>query len=151
MLFGEEERKGAWSTEEEGANGAHQADIAGLQLIHQLNARLTSRRRAVQHSLGTRRRQTVKGHTHTGRRERERERAQWLPVLWRERREDILHLVTLGSGEAACPFVQTDTMHPAAGRNMERDAQSRRAEREREREGERGIRHCALITLLSGR
>lgn len=29
--------------EEERVNGAHRADIAGLELIHQLNARLTSR------------------------------------------------------------------------------------------------------------
>lgn len=37
------ERREKELMEEERVNGAHRADIAGLELIHQLNARLTSR------------------------------------------------------------------------------------------------------------
>lgn len=120
--------------EEERVNGAHRADIAGLELIHQLNARLTSR--AVQHSLGTRRRQTVKGQR-TGR--RERAGAQWLPVLWGERREDML-LVTLGRRFVSFCGRVHDASFGGEKHGKRRAArwQSRRVEREREGERERG-------------
>lgn len=62
VLFGEGKEKRSGAKRSRSTGGARvngqTSRVAGLELIHQLNARLTSRRRAVQHSLGTRRRQT---------------------------------------------------------------------------------------------
>lgn len=72
-----------------------------------------------------------------------------LPVLWGERREDML-LVTLGRRFVSFCGRVHDASFGGEKHGKRRAArwQSRRVERERGREGKGG--HCALITLLSG-